>query len=113
MGRGIQGMGNGTWDMGEDARTLTCCPDLHWTSAHLCQPLQADAIFHRPGDRAVPGGGEAAELARGSQGFNSINLLAFACKHLGFSHELWVLQGSVLPNGDFVRNVSTQRKFSS
>lgn len=61
--------------MREDARTLTCCPDLHWTSAHLCQPLQADAIFHRPGDRAVPGGGEAAGLARGSQGFIRFNMV--------------------------------------
>lgn len=45
-------------DMGWDTRPLTCCPDLHRARADLREPLQADAVFHRPGDRAVPGRGE-------------------------------------------------------
>lgn len=47
-------------DMGRDTQPLTCRSDLHRARAHLRQPLQADAVLHRPGDRAVPGGGEAA-----------------------------------------------------
>lgn len=50
----------GRGDMGRDTWPLTCCPDLHRARADLREPLQADAVFHRPGDRAVPGRGEAA-----------------------------------------------------
>lgn len=56
---GLEGTA-GRGDVGTDAQPLTCRSDLHRARAHLRQPLQADAVLHRPGDRAVPGGGEAA-----------------------------------------------------
>lgn len=39
----------GQRDVGKDTRTLTCRSDLHRAGAHLRQPLQADAVLHRPG----------------------------------------------------------------